>query len=296
MSYSPRMIFLLVALHHSTTYAQIHTFINEISPHATDPKIELKVRGFLSGVLFIHSYDQYGNVIDTIDFRNASYSSGEDEYDHHVDYYVLPISDLACPQGGLALSVLPGFQVLEFVSYNLEDELVAIDGPAVSLTANKFPKTTTTETPYDHSIQRFLDNWYIGPSTFGKINHIGCPNADTTYVDTLLCAGEVFDCGLIPLNTGTCARTFVGSDDCDSTVIFSINVIENTPISLLCNEPGCQISGLYYSGSTISLQGSFLLESNYFLQLNAGIAVTLEHGFEVEESGELTIKSNRCGD
>lgn len=296
MSYSPRIIFLLVSLHYSTSYAQIHTFINEVSPHAIDCRIELKVRGFLSGVLFIHSYDQDGNVLDTIDFRTASHSSGEDEYDHNVDYYVLPISEFACPQGGIALSIEPEFQVLEFVSYNLEDALIAIDGPAAGEVANKFPKTMTTETPHDHSIQRFLDNWYIGPNTLGKTNHIGCPNADTTYVDTLLCPGELFECGIIPLNNGSCIRTFVGSDDCDSTVIFSVNVIQNTPIILSCNEPDCEISGAYYSGSTISILGSFLLESNYSLQLNAGIAVTLENGFEVQESGELIIKSNNCGD
>lgn len=295
MSYSPRIIGLLgLTLFFPAVLKAIDT-LNEFNPQGLQKRIELKVRGFLSGELFVHMYNNQGQVLDTLGIHtDAMLIPGEDEYHQNVDYYLFHQIENMPLSGGIAISFGPNYNVVEFVSYNCLLPLMAVDGPAAEMESRLIPKSSANTMPHT-SFQKFRDAWYIGPSTFGEINHIGCMNADTTYIDTTLCQGEVFDCGNFGLiYPGECSWTYVGSDDCDSTVIYLVDFIPGTPINMNCADPSCLLSGVLKSAATISVSGNYQVNQQTNLTLDVGIAANLASGFSVSSGAQLNIDINTC--
>lgn len=284
---------LLISINsHRTSQAQI----NEFNYHASERKLEYKWWGLISGPRLIFIYNHIGFVTDTIEFSEAiSFHTGNDEFDHFVDYYVFDFS-LALPDsGGIAVGIGPLLHIEQFISYHLDQPLYALDGPAAGHTSELIPKRIDEMDPVTLSLQSFFNNWYKGPQTYGITNHIGCIGADTTYIEVTLCPGESFDCGLVILvEDGQCVRPKVGTDECDSTIIYNVKFIPPTSSFNICTTGPCPLTGDYFSGQSILFSGEYVITPGNQVLMNAGLNTTLDAGFRVESGGVLEVRSNAC--
>lgn len=289
--YPIRILAFLLFVFASCAKVLSQSFLNEFNYLGDRQFIEYKWLGIVSHPPHLILYDKQGKMIDSLEI-SGSFQGGMDEYGYFVDYYVIDVTKSLPKQGGIAVMIGPALE--SFISYNVDDPIVGSDGPARGVASELISVRLDKKRPGE-SIQQYYGEWYSAPATYGSVNRLLCDNMDTTYIDTTLCPGTYFICTLFYLTNEQCTRYLIGSDQCDSLVIYNIHYPEEDPIYLTCQKDYlCSLQGDYHSMDSVILVGSNIVTGDSKLDIRAQQETIIYPGFEVDIGGALLIGGLGC--